>query len=116
PRPRAVLLHWSVCAACQARRGKVMLGRLSCAAFALAFAGTAALGADPGTIVSTKGGAKFLLNDGRVSLLNPPQAQFTRPPRTDAQLLTIFSNLAPKYPNGIYWCCNGWNIFGPTAQ
>ena len=33
----------------------------------------------------------------------------------DASLVTIFSNLASKYPKGEYWCCSGYNVMGPTV-
>jgi hypothetical protein len=39
----------------------------------------------------------------------PVAAAVTR----DSGLVTIFSNLAAKYPNGEYWCCSGYNIMGP---
>jgi len=45
----------------------------------------------------------------------------TDPPRSrttthlqDAGLVTIFSNLAAKYPKGQYWCCTGYNVMGPS--
>lgn len=30
-------------------------------------------------------------------------------------LVTIFSSLASKYPNGIYWCCTGYNVMGSNS-
>lgn len=32
----------------------------------------------------------------------------------DSGLVTIFSNLAAKYPKGQYWCCSGYNVMGPS--
>jgi len=32
----------------------------------------------------------------------------------DSGLVTIFSNLASKYPKGQYWCCSGYNVMGPS--
>ena len=29
--------------------------------------------------------------------------------------VTIFSNLASKYPNGEFWCCTGYNIMGLSS-
>ncbi|HEY2446691.1 MAG TPA: choice-of-anchor R domain-containing protein [Rhizomicrobium sp.] len=38
------------------------------------------------------------------------------PTRTnDAGLVTIFSNLASKYPKGEYWCCTGYNVMGSQS-
>jgi hypothetical protein len=33
----------------------------------------------------------------------------------DSGLVTIFSNLAAKYPKGKYWCCTGYNVMGPSS-
>ena len=33
----------------------------------------------------------------------------------DRGLVTIFSSLASKYPNGVYWCCTGYNVMGSTS-
>jgi len=36
--------------------------------------------------------------------------------RSDASgLVTIFSNLASKYPKGEYWCCSGYNVMGSNS-
>lgn len=46
-----------------------------------------------------------------------PQAilPFT-PMRSNAPgLVTIYSNLASKYPKGDYWCCAGYNVMGPNS-
>ena len=32
----------------------------------------------------------------------------------DFGLVTIFDNLAAKYPKGQYWCCSGYNVMGPS--
>lgn len=44
----------------------------------------------------------------------PPEGPIGRP-AGDAGLVTIFSNLAGKYPKGEYWCCEGYNVMG-SAQ
>ena len=33
----------------------------------------------------------------------------------DTGLVTIFSNLASKYPKGQYWCCSGYNVMGSNS-
>jgi len=46
-----------------------------------------------------------------------PQAvlPFTGENSDDPDLVTIFSNLASKYPKGVYWCCSGYNVMGPNS-
>ncbi|HXM20381.1 MAG TPA: choice-of-anchor R domain-containing protein [Terriglobales bacterium] len=39
---------------------------------------------------------------------------FTTTNLNDSGLVTIFSNLAAKYPKGEYWCCGGYNVMGPA--
>ncbi|MGH9647075.1 MAG: hypothetical protein ACRD4E_09690, partial [Bryobacteraceae bacterium] len=33
----------------------------------------------------------------------------------DAKTVTIFNNLAKRYPKGLYWCCTGYNVMGPSS-
>jgi hypothetical protein len=40
---------------------------------------------------------------------------FTGEDSNDPGLVTIFSNLASKYPKGVYWCCAGYNVMGPNS-
>jgi hypothetical protein len=40
---------------------------------------------------------------------------FTVENSDDLTLVTIFSNLASKYPKGVYWCCTGYNVMGPNS-
>ena len=39
----------------------------------------------------------------------------TKTNAADASLVTIFNNLARRYPNGEFWCCTGYNIMGPAS-
>jgi len=41
---------------------------------------------------------------------------FTEEGSDDPGLVTIFSNLASKYPKGRYWCCSGYNVTGPNSD
>src|SRR5262249_21786353 len=41
---------------------------------------------------------------------------FTEEGSDDPTLVTIFSNLASKYPKGEYWCCSGYNVTGPNSS
>ena len=40
---------------------------------------------------------------------------FTEEDSNNPNLVTIFSNLASKYPKGVYWCCAGYNVMGPNS-
>src|SRR5262249_24366450 len=40
---------------------------------------------------------------------------FTAENSDDPGLVTIFSSLASKYPKGVYWCCEGYNVMGPNS-
>jgi hypothetical protein len=50
-------------------------------------------------------------------MLVAPESSRTikHPEDNDAGLVTIFSNLASKYPKGQYWCCSGYNVMGPAV-
>ncbi len=39
----------------------------------------------------------------------------TKPNSNDSTLVTIFNNLARRYPNGEFWCCTGYNIMGSAS-
>lgn len=51
----------------------------------------------------------------RVTMVAQSDKSFIRTELADAGLVTIFSNLASKYPKGEYWCCEGYNIMGPNS-
>jgi hypothetical protein len=51
----------------------------------------------------------------RMTLVAEPPASSSRPNLRDAGLVTIFSNLAAKYPKGEYWCCTGFNVMGSQS-
>lgn len=36
-----------------------------------------------------------------------------RPPVSEKKVVPIFSNLATDNPNGVYFCCSGWELTGP---
>ena len=50
----------------------------------------------------------------RMTLVPEPVAAHTKTNLKDSGLVTIFNNLAAKYPNGEYWCCSGYNVMGPS--
>jgi hypothetical protein len=51
----------------------------------------------------------------RMTLVVEPPASRSRPNLSDSGLVTIFSNLAAKYPKGEYWCCTGFNVMGSQS-
>jgi hypothetical protein len=76
---------------------------------ALALASTTALAAnDIGATVS-KDGLKTMVPQGAVHT-------FVRGGIRDPKLTEIFSDIGVKYPKGLYFCCYGGTIGGPTSQ
>lgn len=51
----------------------------------------------------------------RMSIVTAPSRSYTRAELQDASLITIFSNLAARYPKGAYWCCQGYNVMGSNS-
>jgi hypothetical protein len=51
----------------------------------------------------------------RMTLIAAPNRSFTRSNPDEAGLVTIFNNLAAKYPKGEFWCCSGYNVMGPSV-
>jgi hypothetical protein len=49
----------------------------------------------------------------RITIVTEPAPPSTRTNLNDSGLITIYSNLAAKYPKGQYWCCAGYNVMGP---
>ena len=39
----------------------------------------------------------------------------TSPDDKPANQVTIYGHLADGYPNGLYWCCGGYNVMGPNS-
>jgi hypothetical protein len=50
----------------------------------------------------------------RMTLVPEPIPAHTKTNLKDSGLVTIFNNLAAKYPKGEYWCCSGYNVMGPS--
>jgi len=51
----------------------------------------------------------------RMTVVTEPPRSRTAANLKDAGLVTIFSNLAAKYPKGQYWCCTGYNVMGSNS-
>jgi hypothetical protein len=50
----------------------------------------------------------------RMTIVANPAPSMRKTAVNDSGLVTIFSNLATKYPKGEYWCCTGYNVMGPS--
>ncbi|HEX3430817.1 MAG TPA: choice-of-anchor R domain-containing protein [Rhizomicrobium sp.] len=93
-----------------------MIARIAVGAGLLAFASAT---------VATAGEARA--GDGFDAVtVRGPHATMTVLPNAPAQglvsakengkgLVTIFSSLASKYPKGVYWCCEGYNVMGSNS-
>jgi hypothetical protein len=56
-----------------------------------------------------------LSKDGRTTIATRGASKASAPyVGVDAGLTVIFDNLGTKYPDGVYWCCEGATIFGPA--
>jgi hypothetical protein len=88
----------------QVRQG--MITRILAIAAGAAFAGSVAF-AHPGIIMS-KGGLVTSVTRG--------SGLYLAPPLHDDGATVIFSNVANKYPLGLYFCCSGATISGPASQ
>jgi hypothetical protein len=51
----------------------------------------------------------------KMSIVSSPSRSFTRTELNGPSLITIFSNLAARYPKGAYWCCQGYNVMGSNS-
>jgi hypothetical protein len=81
---------------------------------ALVFAGSMTIASAQNDVVSRGNGTSVWGKHARMTLVPEPDASRTTANIKDAGLVTIFSNLAGKYPKGEYWCCTGYNVMGPT--
>jgi hypothetical protein len=81
---------------------------------ALVFAGRMTIASAQNDVVSRGNGTSVWGKHARMTLVPEPDASRTTANIKDAGLVTIFSNLAAKYPKGEYWCCTGYNVMGPT--
>jgi hypothetical protein len=51
----------------------------------------------------------------KMSIVSSAPEEFTRTEINESSLITIFSNLAARYPKGAYWCCQGYNVMGSNS-
>jgi hypothetical protein len=83
-----------------------MITRILAAILGTALAGSVAA-AHPGIIMS-KG--------GQVTSFTRGSGLYLAPPPHDDGATVVFSNIAAKYPLGLYFCCSGATVSGPTSE
>jgi hypothetical protein len=80
----------------------------------LLFAGaTIALAQNNAAVGSTA--ATIWGKHAKMMVVPDPPESFPVTAGEDSGLVTIFSNLAVRYPKGEFWCCQGYNVMGPTV-
>jgi hypothetical protein len=92
-----------------------MLSRRLLIFAALVFAGATAVAAAQNVAASTGKGTVVRGKHMKMLVVTESSASRTAPNLNDAGLVTIFSNLAEKYPKGLYWCCSSVGVFGPGS-
>lgn len=50
-----------------------------------------------------------------MTIVTEARAPITRTNLNPSGLVTIFNNIAAKYPKGLYWCCSGYNVMGSNS-
>jgi hypothetical protein len=83
-----------------------MITRILAAMVGAAFAGNVP-SAHPGI---------FLSKGGQVTSVTRGSGLYVAPPQHQAGATIVFSNIATKYPLGLYFCCSGATISGPTSD
>jgi hypothetical protein len=79
---------------------------------ALAVLALAALAASPAASKTIHG--VTVSKDGTVSVPNWTGTYVAPPPHVEGAHV-IYSNIARKYPQGLYFCCSGATVAGPTS-
>jgi hypothetical protein len=82
-----------------------MISRILAAMAGVALSGGIAF-AHPGIILS---------RGGQVTSVTRGSGYYVAPPEHDAGTKVIFSNVATKYHLGLYFCCSGATVSGPTS-
>ncbi|HEY3637754.1 MAG TPA: choice-of-anchor R domain-containing protein [Rhizomicrobium sp.] len=58
----------------------------------------------------------ILSKGGQVTSVVSGSGIYVPPPTHDAGATVIFSNIATKYPLGLYFCCSGATVSGPNSE
>jgi hypothetical protein len=78
----------------------------------LVFAGLTAVAQNSSAVKER--GTRVWGKHAKMTIVAEPARSLKKSNINDAGLVTIFSNLATKYPKGEYWCCTGYNVMGPS--
>jgi hypothetical protein len=79
----------------------------------LMFVGATAIAVAQNDVALKGNGSTVWSKHAIMTVVTESSASRTAPNLNDSGLVTIFSNLAAKYPKGQYWCCEGYNVMGP---
>jgi hypothetical protein len=83
-----------------------MVTRILAAMVGATLAGNVAI-AHPGVILSKNGG---------ITSVTRGSGLYVAPPPHNDGATVIFSNIGTKYPLGLYFCCSGATVSGPTSE
>jgi hypothetical protein len=92
-----------------------MISKKLLVSFTLVVAGATAIAAAQNDAVSRGNGTTVWGKHAMMTVVTEPTPSFTTTNIKDSGLVTIFSNLAAKYPKGEYWCCTGYNVMGSNS-
>jgi len=81
---------------------------------ALVFVGAPAIATAQNHVALGGTGTTVWGKHAKMMMVTEPAPSRAKTKLNDAGLVTIFSNLAAKYPKGEYWCCGGYNVMGPS--
>jgi hypothetical protein len=91
-----------------------MFSKKSLVSVALVFVGATALAAAQNDVVLGRKSTTVRGKHASMTVVAEPSRSRATTNIKDPGLVTIFSNLAAKYPKGQYWCCSGYNVMGPS--
>jgi len=78
-------------------------------------AGATAIAAAQNDVTVRSNGTTIWGTHARMTVVTEPSRSRTKTNLKDSGLVTIFNNLAAKYPKGQYWCCSGYNVMGSNS-
>jgi hypothetical protein len=91
-----------------------MFSKKSLVSVALVFVGATAIAAAQNDVVLGRKSTTVRGKHASMTVVAEPSRSRATTNIKDPGLVTIFSNLAAKYPKGQYWCCSGYNVMGPS--
>jgi len=81
---------------------------------ALAFAGAAAIATAQDEVAFRGNGTTVWGKHARMTVVTESARSYRTTNVAPSGLVTIFNNIGGKYPQGVYWCCTGYDIIGPA--